>query len=70
MMSGGPIEKFREGWAIAIFGGRKAHYWKREGADAARPMCSRKRVYVAALRGAGTYERCKLCSQVFGRKVR
>lgn len=28
-VSGGPIEKFREGWAILPFVGNKPHYWKR-----------------------------------------
>jgi hypothetical protein len=29
MMSGGPIRKFTEGWAVKVFGFGKAHYFKR-----------------------------------------
>lgn len=31
-ISGGPIEQFREGWALLPFmGGHRPHYWKRQG---------------------------------------
>jgi hypothetical protein len=34
-ISGGPIEQFREGWALLpFFGGHgKPHYWKRRGLE-------------------------------------
>jgi len=71
MMTGGPIEKFTEGWAVNVYSQqRKAHYWTRDGVGVARTKCSRKQVAVGALREAGSYEHCRNCSLVFGRKVR
>ena len=62
MMSGGPFEKFTEGWAVKIGGWGRAHYWKRKDVGGASPVCGTYgSVRVAALRGAGTFKRCKGC---------
>lgn len=74
MMTGGPFENFSEGWAVNVFADhRKAHFWKIDEDDdptIMRTMCSRRRSLVGALRAPGTYEKCRLCSTVYGRVVR
>lgn len=65
MMSGGPIAKFTEGWAVRLFGFGKAHYWKRDGVGFATPVCAGvAEVRVAALRAAGSFTRCKRCERL------
>lgn len=67
MMSGGPIEKFTEGWAVRIFGWGKAHYFKRDGLDFARPICGAPSALPALLRGLGTWKKCARCEGALGR---
>lgn len=65
MMSGGPIEKFSEGWALQVLpitgSRRKAHYFKREGVGPAIPICSSVGIPAGALRGAGNWTKCTRC---------
>lgn len=63
MMSGGPMRKFKSGWAVAIFSGQRAHFFKRSGAaPTATSACGQlKGVVVARLRGAGSFKRCANC---------
>lgn len=64
MMSGGPIEGFREGWAVRIsFGAHrsKAHYYVREELSWADALCAIHSVRATALRGLGSWEKCQRC---------
>lgn len=61
MMSGGPIEKFTEGWAVRLFNWGAAHYYVREQVGLAKPLCRLEEVPVAALRGLGGWRQCKHC---------
>jgi hypothetical protein len=61
MMSGGPIEKFTEGWALRIFSWGAAHYYVREGAGLAKPLCRSEEVPAGFLRGLGNWRQCKNC---------
>lgn len=69
MMSGGPIEKFTEGWAVKIFGFGKGHYYKRDGAGLAYPVCGGDGVPSAQLRGIGTWKLCQRCEKITGNKT-
>jgi len=70
-ISGGPIDRFREGWAIIPFI-RKPHYWRRrELTKQFRSFCG---IDVAPGRGVGPLapgdfmvERCKHCAKKHGR---
>lgn len=65
MMSGGPIRKFTNGWAIALFrGGPRAHYFKRQQASIAESACGKVTAPTAALRAAGTFRLCKTCERI------
>jgi hypothetical protein len=65
-ISGGPIEQFREGWAIIPFV-RKPHYWRRK--ELQRVYVSRCGLTVGPTRegvgplapGVFMVERCKRC---------
>lgn len=64
MMSGGPIERFTKGWAVRIsFGSHsvKAHYYERDELSYAHTLCGAGSVRTAALRGLGTWTKCKRC---------
>lgn len=64
MMSGGPIEGFREGWAVRISMGShrsKAHYYVREELSWADAACKTHSVRATALRGLGSWEKCQRC---------
>ena len=69
MMSGGPIEKFTEGWAVKIFGFGKGHYYKRVGVGLAYPVCGGDGVPAAMLRGIGTWKLCQRCEKITGNKT-
>ena len=62
MMSGGPMRKFTEGWAVKLFSWGSAHYFTRDGAGLAKAACGAQSAPVAALREAGTWKRCRRCS--------
>jgi hypothetical protein len=65
MMSGGSIRKFQSGWAVALFGGRCAHWFvRRNVSPMADALCGRKTVVVSALRGPGTFIHCKTCERL------
>jgi len=64
MMSGGPIEGFREGWAVKIsFRSHPSvgHYYTRDELSLAEATCDSHVVRVAALRDLGTYRKCQRC---------
>lgn len=65
MMSGGPLEGFREGWAVKIGFGSKfpssAHYYVRDELSWADAICGVWSTRVGALRGLGTWKKCKRC---------
>ncbi len=64
MMSGGPIRKFTEGWATAIFHGRRAHYFVRfQMSGRAAAMCGAFSAPIRALRGDGTFTHCRNCER-------
>lgn len=74
-ISGGPIEQFREGWAIVPFV-LKPHYWKREGLTRVyHALCG---VSVGPTHpgvgplapGVFMIERCKRCAKAHDRAVR
>lgn len=68
MMSGGPILKFKSGWAVALFAGRRAHWFVRSSVSAmAGPICGQSRAVVAALREPGTFKRCKTCERLLSK---
>ncbi len=62
MMSAGPIVKFTEGWAVSIAAFGKAHYYLRDKASFARPICGGRVWRTGALRGLGSWEKCKRCT--------
>lgn len=59
--SGGPLEKFREGWALPP-DGFVAHYYERDGVGLAVSVCGRRRDWAGRLFGAGTMRICKHCA--------
>jgi hypothetical protein len=61
MMSGGPIRKFTEGWAVRVFGWGAAHYFIRDAAGLAHAVCGAGSVPVTMLRGLGNWRQCKRC---------
>lgn len=62
-MSGGPIEKFTEGWAVKVFGFGKGHYYKRHSVGLAYPICGGDGVPTAQLRDIGTWKLCQRCEK-------
>lgn len=66
MMSGGPIQKFTEGWAVKVFGFGKGHYFKRNGVGLAKPVCGGSEVAVSGLREIGTWKTCERCEKIMG----
>ena len=70
MMSGGPIEGFKNGWAVRIsFGSHptKAHYYERDQLSWCDAICGAPSTRPAALRGLGTWEKCKRCEAALSR---
>lgn len=64
MMSGGPIRKFKEGWAIALFKGRRAHWFARfQMSGAAASLCGQVVAFLPSLRGPGSFARCSNCER-------
>lgn len=66
MMSGGPIERFTEGWAVRIsFSSHptKAHYYRRDELSWVDAICGAPSAKAAALRGLGTWEKCQRCER-------
>lgn len=64
MMSGGPIRKFTEGWAVAIFRGWRAHYFVRfQVSGMAAAVCGGVVAPVRSLREGG----CKNCERYLER---
>jgi hypothetical protein len=61
MMSGGSIERFTEGWAVKVMGFGKAHYYRRDELSYAHTLCGAGSVRAGALRGLGTWTKCKRC---------
>lgn len=70
MMSGGPIRSFREGWAVALFQGRRAHFFARYDVTLVAVSACDIVAAVAALRGQGSYIRCKRCETAIKRHHR
>ena len=62
MMSGGPIRKFVEGWAVPVFKFGRAHYFKRQEIGLAKSLCNAVSVQTADLRGVGDWRKCKRCA--------
>lgn len=72
MMSGGPLERFVRGWAVRIsFSShpRKAHYYERDELSYAHALCGAGSVRVAALRGLGSWVKCKRCKTKIAHKT-
>jgi hypothetical protein len=69
MMSGGPIRKFKSGWAVALFAGRRAHHFVRYEIGFAVSACGRTEV-PKALRGPGSFARCKTCERLVAGALR
>lgn len=70
MMSGGPIDKFREGWAVRIFSWGKAHYFRRDDLDLAKPICGAPPAVPALLRGLGSWKKCARCEAAITRRAK
>lgn len=71
MMSGGPIDGFRKGWAVRIgFGShpRKAHYYERDEIGWCDAICRNHSVKAAALRGLGNWTKCIKCEAALARR--
>jgi hypothetical protein len=73
MMSGGPIERFTEGWAVSIAGGfgshpKKAHYYTRDELSWADALCGAASVKTGALRGLGNWATCQRCEAALKRR--
>lgn len=69
MMSGGPIRKFTEGWAVKVWGFGKAHYFKRSGLGLADSLCGVASVPATMLRGLGNWKKCKRCEAAKNNEV-
>jgi hypothetical protein len=64
--SGSQLAGFRQGWAKAIFGGQRGHFFRRVGAgDVAISACGQE-VYVSQLYGIGTFTACRNCRKKHG----
>jgi hypothetical protein len=73
MMSGGPIEGFRKGWAVRIsFSSHPpvAHYYERDELSWADAACGAPSTRVGALRGLGSWTKCKRCEAALARSER
>lgn len=70
-VSGGQFENFRKGWAVNIMAsvGKAAHWFERDGFDAARALCS-KDSEVRWLYGPSNYGRCQNCIKVMSRRIK
>lgn len=70
-MSGGPIERFTKGWAVRIsFRSFPSvgHYYDRDEASLADAACGTHSAPVSALRGLGTFPKCKRCEAALARR--
>lgn len=61
MMSGGPIEGFKRGWAVVVGRWGAAHYFERDELSWCDTVCGLFSVRANALRGLGTWRKCKRC---------
>jgi len=62
-IGGGQFIGFREGWALALFGPWRAHYWRRwQLSDSVTSLCGRGAL-VRAMYEPGNFERCKACQK-------
>lgn len=60
--TGGRLEAFERGWAVAMFRGSKAHYFVREQLAEAHSICeSVTGVPAGHLFGPGNFPRCQRC---------
>lgn len=60
--SGGMIENFREGWAVAVFNSLTVHYFRRTGFDTAKALCGFT-IKMRWLYGPGNFSTCKKCKR-------
>jgi ABC-type tungstate transport system permease subunit len=71
MMSGGPIQGFRRGWAVRIVFSstpHKAHYYERDELGMADALCGAHSARVATLRDIGTWTKCRRCEAVLSKQ--
>lgn len=71
MMSGGPLERFTKGWAIRIsFRSFPSvgHYYERDQASFANAACGTHSVRTSALRGLGSFPKCKRCEAALAKR--
>jgi hypothetical protein len=71
-----PGESFTEGWALKIFGGNVAHYWRRRpGGNSGWPICTGKIVPLRLRNGQtgllypGDFPLCKRCEAKLRRRA-
>lgn len=69
MMSGGKLDRFREGWALKGLTLGKAHYFRREGAGLAVSLCGSQDAAAGWLYDPGSFEHCKRCSKLLKREA-
>lgn len=64
MISGGRLENFAEGWALAMHG--KAHYFAPawQTSRVVRSLCGTKYAYRVQVFGVGSFDKCKSCSRM------
>ena len=62
-VSGGQEESFQEGWAKAMFVGKLAHWFKRDGFDKAISLCGVE-TPVRWVHGPGNFPKCTKCLTV------
>ena len=71
MMSGGPIEGFKRGWAVRIsFSSHpsKAHYYERDELSWVDAICGAPSARAGALRGLGSWQKCVRCEAVLAKR--
>ena len=66
MMSGPPVHKFTEGWALPMFRAT-AHYFTRDGLERAVSACGRAEAYAGRMLEVGSWRRCAVCTRRLAR---
>lgn len=69
MMSGRPVERFREGWALKAFTFGKAHYFRRKGAGIAVSICGSQDAPAGRLFEVGSWKLCSRCAKLRDREI-
>jgi hypothetical protein len=65
-MSGAPVKRFREGWALLGWG--KVHYWRRVEIGIVLSLCGLSSM-VGWLMEPGTFPLCKRCEKAANRRA-